>query len=202
MFLKFFFEIAIVNSCSTYPPTPGTKAPTPAVQCKEDSDCQDNAGCFLIEPIELDPITFEPRTTCQCFLGYLLDNSTASFPKTGFCENLRTRACTGDTSKDYCVTNTEGWGVCPYCRVWILNLFPIQKTNNNPFKAFKFQGDYGGELSLGTYTSGEGIFDSDPMMFERGDSINCGNSERRSTKAYWYCWYTAFPDPPVPLDTM
>ena len=73
---------------------------------------------------------------------------------------------------------------------------------NNTFKAFKFQGDYGSELSLGTYTSGEGIFDSDPMMFEGGDSINCGNGEGRSTIAFWYCWYKAFPDPPVPLDTM
>ena len=87
------------------------------MQCATDSDCQENAGCFLVEPIELDPVTFEPKTTCHCKLGYLLDNSTASFPKTGFCENLRTRACTGDTSKDYCITNTEGWGVCPYCRV-------------------------------------------------------------------------------------
>ena len=73
---------------------------------------------------------------------------------------------------------------------------------NNTFKAFKFQGDYGSELSLGTYTSGEGIFDSDPMMFEGGDSINCGGGVGRSSIAYWYCWYTAFPDPPVPLDTM
>ena len=73
---------------------------------------------------------------------------------------------------------------------------------DSPFQAFKSQGDDGGELSLGTYTSGEGIFDRDPMMFEGGDSINCGNGEERSTIAYWYCWYTAFPDPPVPLDTM
>ena len=87
------------------------------MQCVSDDDCQDNAGCFHIVPTEVDPITFKPKTTCQCRLGYLLDNSTASFPKTGFCENLRTRACTGDTSQDYCLTNTEGWVVCPYCRV-------------------------------------------------------------------------------------
>ena len=132
MFLKLFFKIAIVNSCSKYPPLPPwTTAPTAStttttttttttqtpMQCTVDTDCQDNAGCFIIEPIELDPITFEPKTTCHCKLGYLLDNSTASFPKTGFCEDLRTRACTGDTSKDYCITDKEGWGICPYCRV-------------------------------------------------------------------------------------
>ena len=70
------------------------------------------------------------------------------------------------------------------------------------FQAFKFQGDYGGELSLGVYTSGEGIFDSDPMLFEGGDSVNCGNNEDRSSIAYWYCWYTAFPEPAVSLDEM
>jgi len=152
------------------------------MQCTTDSECQENAGCFIIEPLELDPITGAPKTTCHCGLGYLLDNSTASYPKTGTCENLRTRPCTGNTATDYCITNTEGWGVCPYCR------------------AFKYQGDYGGELSLGTYTSGEGIFDSDPMIFEGGDPVNCGNGADRSSVAYWYCWYTAFPDETVSLD--
>ena len=56
-------------------------------------------------------------TTCFCALGYVLDNSTgADFPKTGVCENLRTKTCT-KTQDDYCITNTDGWGVCPYCRV-------------------------------------------------------------------------------------
>ena len=86
------------------------------MQCVFDTDCQDNAGCFLIEPLELDPVTGEPKTTCYCGLGYILDNSTANFPITGTCEDLRTRACT-KTENDYCITNTEGWGVCPYCRV-------------------------------------------------------------------------------------
>ena len=86
---------------------------TLAGPCEKDSDCQDNAGCF-------DDPTNKSVKTCHCFLGYLLDKTTASFPKTGTCENLRTRSCTGDISKDYCITNTEGWGVCPYCRVWTL----------------------------------------------------------------------------------
>ena len=71
-----------------------------------------------------------------------------------------------------------------------------------PFQAFKFQADSGGELSLGTYRSGEGIFDTDPMMFEGGDSINCGNGKDRSSVAYWYCWYSVFPEPTVALDEM
>ena len=93
----------------------------PAGQCEKDSDCQDNAGCF-------DDPTEKTVKTCHCFLGYLLDNTTASFPKTGTCENLRTRACTGDTSKDYCITNTEGWGLCPYCRVCGLFINPLSKN--------------------------------------------------------------------------
>ena len=92
-----------------------------AGQCEKDSDCQDNAGCF-------DDPTNKSVKTCHCFLGYLLDNTTASFPKTGTCENLRTRACTGDKSKDYCITNTEGWGVCPYCRVCGLFINPLSKN--------------------------------------------------------------------------
>ena len=73
---------------------------------------------------------------------------------------------------------------------------------NVVFKGFKVGGDDEGELNLGTYNSGEGIFDSDPMMFEGGDSINCGNGQDRSSVAYWYCWYTAFPEPTVALDEM
>ena len=70
------------------------------------------------------------------------------------------------------------------------------------FQAYKYQADYGGELSLGNYVSGEGTFDSDPMIFEGGDSINCGNGQERDSIAYWYCWYTAFPDEVVALDYM
>ena len=57
-------------------------------------------------------------------------------------------------------------------------------------------------MSLGEYVSGEGIYDSDPMVFTGGDPINCGNGADRSSIAYWYCWYTAFPSPDVPLDKM
>ena len=107
----------ITTTTTTTSTTTSTATTTKPMQCVSDSDCQENAGCFIIEPYELDPVTFEPKTTCHCKLGYLLDNSTASFPKTGFCENLRTRGCNEDPSKDYCITNTEGWTMCPYCRV-------------------------------------------------------------------------------------
>ena len=123
MFLQISVRMAIVIACPSRPPitTPTKSTQTtslpPRDQCLKDSDCQDNAGCFLIEPLELDPITFEPKTTCHCLLGYLLDNSTVNLPKTGFCQHLRTIPCTGDTSKDYCIHNIEGWGLCPYCRV-------------------------------------------------------------------------------------
>ena len=142
LIIQFSFKIAVVNACAPINPdtsyninmqiqaiasnitpeetttsstTSTSTISNPAGQCERDSDCQDNAGCF--DANEIDPITNKSMRTCHCFLGYLLDNTTASFPKTGTCENLRTRACTGDTSKDFCITNTEGWGVCPYCRV-------------------------------------------------------------------------------------
>ena len=118
-------------SSPSNPASPAATATTTAtpMQCTTDSECQENAGCFIIEPLELDPITGAPKTTCHCGLGYLLDNSTASYPKTGTCENLRTRPCTGNTATDYCITNTEGWGVCPYCRVRFLVLFGLVVSN-------------------------------------------------------------------------
>ena len=57
-------------------------------------------------------------------------------------------------------------------------------------------------MSLGYYVSGEGTYDSDPMIFTGGDSINCGNGADRSSIAYWYCWYDAFPSPIVSLDEL
>ena len=55
---------------------------------------------------------------------------------------------------------------------------------------------------MGYYVSGEGTFDSDPMIFTAGDSINCGNGANRDAIAYWYCWYDAFPSPIVGLDEL
>ena len=85
-----------------------------------------------------------------------------------------------------------------------IHLIKNKKNDNylDYFQAFKLDEDDGVELSLGVYTSGEGIFDSDPMLFEGGDSVKCGNNEDRSVNAYWYCWHTAFPVPAVSLDEM
>ena len=115
------FMLDISPSSSPSSPTTTTTTETPK-QCLDDSDCQDNAGCFATE--EIDPLTFECVTTCHCYMGYLLDNGTASFPKTGFCEDLRTRECTG-TDSDYCYENDEEWGICPYCRVSTLMIVSI-----------------------------------------------------------------------------
>ena len=35
----------------------------------EDSDSQENAVCLVIKPIELDPVTGEPKTVCHYELG-------------------------------------------------------------------------------------------------------------------------------------
>jgi len=85
---------------------------------------------------------------------------------------------------DICHETTDHWGVCPYCR------------------AFKHTDEFGGELDLGNYVSGSG-FGSDPMVFNNGDAVNCGNGNPRSSDAYWYCWYDAKEDSdPVPLDSI
>jgi len=61
------------------------------------------------------------------------------------------------------------------------------------FQAFKHHSDFGGILELGNYVSGTGLFaDSDPMIFEGGDDVNCQNGKERSSQGYWYCWYDAF----------
>jgi len=113
-------------------------------------------------------------TICHCFIGFVLDNSTAEYPKTGTCINLRTATC-DSSSEINCFEDTDLWGVCPYCR------------------AFKHHEDHGGELNLGEYVSGEGDFiNGDPMVFEGGDDANCNVD--RTSEAYWYCWYDARDD--------
>jgi hypothetical protein len=139
-----------------------------------EDDCQENAGCFADEEATIDPSTDEILTLCHCFLGFVLDNSTADFPKTGTCINLRTAEC-DKSSEVNCYEDEDFWGVCPYCR------------------AFKHHEDHGGELDLGSYVEGEGVFDSDPMVFEGGSDANC-NGVQRTSEAYWYCWYYAFDD--------
>jgi len=138
--------------------------------CFSADDCQDNSLCYLDEAYLVN--TGIQRTICQCNLGYWpvigVDPTNDVYPKTGTCVNQRTDGC---LLPDTCMEDTNHWGVCPYCR------------------AFKHTDDFGGELSLGTYVSGEGTFDSDPMVFSGGDSINCGNGAQRSSVAYWYCWY-------------
>jgi len=99
-----------------------------------------------------------------------VDKSTASFPKSGTCINLRTHPC-DDNSEVNCFENDDLWGVCPYCR------------------AFKHHEDHGGELSLGKYAGGEGDFlNDDPMRYTGGSDENCDGVERTSD-VYWYCWY-------------
>ena len=68
------------------------------------------------------------------------------------------------------------------------------------FQAYKQQEDHGYKLSLGTYVSGEGTFNTgDPMIFEGGDNLNC--PKNRTSEAYWYCWYNAYTEI-VALDHM
>jgi len=131
--------------------------------------------------VNIDPLNPIIHTICHCFLGFVVDNSTAVFPQTGTCINLRTAEC-DDSSEVNCYEDEDLWGVCPYCR------------------AFKHHVDHGGELDLGHYVSGEGDFlQGDPMIFEGGDDTNC-NGVQRDSEAYWYCWYDAYPDDIVHLD--
>ena len=41
------------------------------------------------------------------------------------------------------------------------------------------------------------------QVYSEGDSVNCGNSAKRSSEAVWYCYYDAYGySPIVPLDTL
>ena len=75
----------------------------------------------------------------------------------------------------------------------------LEKWFSTFVQAYKHQTKDGGLLSLGLHQGGEGVFDTDPMQFAGGSDINCGGVER-STEAYWYCWYNAYPNDKVSLD--
>jgi len=116
-----------------------------------------------------------------------LDNSTASFPKTGTCIDAKTVDCTGvENEKKYCYIDALDWGFCPFCRT------------------FKDHDDHGGHIPTGTYVSGTGYHDknnpanSDPQMFEGGSSVNC--RVERTAEVYYYCWYDKSPGTIVSLD--
>ena len=41
------------------------------------------------------------------------------------------------------------------------------------------------------------------QVFSEGDSVNCGNSAKRSSEAVWYCYYDAFGNDEIkPLNTL
>jgi len=72
-------------------------------QCMSDSDCQDNAGCFL----------YGDQFFCQCYLGWTLDRDNASTlecPHTGTCSPATENGC--EESSCY---QADGVSVCPYC---------------------------------------------------------------------------------------
>lgn len=126
--------------------------------CCNESDCQNHAGCFADE---LDT-TF--TTFCQCFLGYYLESSTEFLPITGECLPMNSQDCSS-TSSASCY-DTDQYSICPYCHV-------TDKTGSD-------------HSIIAQYESGDGTFDSDPMIF-RGSSPSCSNDY--SMNMYWYCWY-------------
>ena len=83
--------------------------------CLDESDCQENAGCFADE-LNFDPLSFEINTICHCFLGFYLDNTTAEFPRTGVCIDRRTTPCHNEEQTN-CIEDDQGLGICPYCKV-------------------------------------------------------------------------------------
>jgi len=124
--------------------------------CCDESDCQENAGCFL------DELSNTFKTYCQCYLGYSLDNSTSSLPKTGDCLDMRAQDCSDPT---VCYENSE-YTLCPYC--YVARKIGLKET------------------IIGHYDFGEGSFShNDPMTFT-GSSSGCADE---TTEVFWYCWY-------------
>ena len=79
-------------------------------QCLSDSDCQDNAGCFL----------YGDKFFCQCYLGWMLDRgngSTVQCPHTGVCT-----PATQDTCHVSPCYQGGGVSVCPYCNATYANV--------------------------------------------------------------------------------
>merc|ERR1712106_1218277 len=74
----------------------------PDQDCLSDSDCQDQAGCFL----------YGDRFFCQCYLGWELDRSKSrtECPHTGSCAPAGQAGCEGAPCH-----HQGGLAVCPYC---------------------------------------------------------------------------------------
>jgi len=104
------------------------------------------------------------KTYCQCYLGYYLDNSTSSLPMTGDCRAMK------DCSDTYTCYENDDYKLCPYCQV-------LDKAGTQ-------------DSIIGWYNSGEGVFDSDPMVF-LGSSSDC---QEEYVGIFWYCWYDAVQD--------
>jgi len=140
--------------------------------------CPKHSGCFNDELGIYGEVN--AHGFCHCFLGFYMDNST--YPPT--CHDMRGGGnCDDDGNGMICYENDKHWEWCPYC------------------SAKKHHDDHGGDLTFGLYTSGEGNYnDDDPQLFRGGDDANC--HKQRQADAYWYCWYDAYPDPLVPLDSI
>ena len=81
----------------------------PDQDCLSDSDCQDQAGCFL----------YGDRFFCQCYLGWELDrsNSSTECPHTGSCAPAGQAGCEGAPCH-----HQGGLSVCPYCNATYDNI--------------------------------------------------------------------------------
>jgi len=118
------------------------------------------------------------KSDCVCKVGYsnitgcsTCSASDAVFPKTGTCIDFSTSTLNACDYPNLCIEDSDQWGICPYCR------------------AYKHEDSQGGQLSTGTYVKGT----SDPMEFTGGSAKNCDGTARTS-EAFWYCYYDAFPD--------
>jgi len=152
-------------SVDLFPDFPFMDGYQQAALCCGSQDCQENAGCFL------DEGSRQFRTRCQCYLGHALTpDEQAPLPITGQCKKVEDLAKEVSDCKDsLCFsTPTDSYTVCPYCQV--------------------FKGD----VSLGSYDSGDGIFHTEePMLFIGSSTPECNNT---NTEVYWYCWYDVYDD--------
>jgi len=167
--VKWALPAGDIRSCLSvdlFPDFPFMDGYQQAALCCGSQDCQENAGCFL------DEASSQFRTRCQCYLGYgLTPDEQAPLPISGQCKKLEALAEEVSDCKDSVCFSTpsESYTVCPYCQV--------------------FKGD----MTLGSYKSGNGIFQTEePMLFIGSSTPECTNNT--SMEVYWYCWYDMYDD--------
>jgi len=151
---------------------------TSTKKCQSASDCKSHQICYLPTNECKDQLTLSltQRSTCAtkddckenevCFLSSktcVCDLNSVEV--LGSCQKLSTIGCNSANAVKF--TDDNNWSLSPFCSAYAAH-DELQK------------------IHLGTYTTGTGLTEIDPMIFEKGDPVYCGFE--RSLKMYYFCY--------------